>query len=143
MANYTARTRSNYFRVKDLEAFKQFIEGFTEDDLKVEQKRTETEPNRVAVFVTNPGGLPTHVHNAPEQEDPVEVDFLAALAAHLCEGEVAIFMEAGHEVWRYCYGVASAINSAGERRVVNLNDIYAYVEADLATDGVEVTRCQY
>ena len=73
-------------------------------------------------------------------EPEVELEILDVLEHHLQDGEVAVFMETGYCKMRYLTGIAFAINSEGEAREVNLNDIYDLAEE--LTDG-EVTRATY
>lgn len=46
------------------------------------------------------------------------------VAAHLVDGDVAVFLEVGAEKMRYLGGIAYAVNSQGESRTVSLEDIY-------------------
>jgi hypothetical protein len=75
-----------------------------------------------------------------ELGDPQDVDFVAELAAHLAEGEVAVLMQAGAEGLRYILGTALAIHSDGRLLTLELDDIYGRVKE---TWGVEPTPAEY
>ncbi|ROR76056.1 hypothetical protein SAMN06295974_3796 [Plantibacter flavus] len=46
------------------------------------------------------------------------------IASHLEAGQVAIFLEVGHEKMRFLSGSAVAVNASGETRSIELEDIY-------------------
>lgn len=132
MANYYADARSNYFRVKDEQAFRDALAPYEVEIVK----RNAVE----YALLANGGdcnGWPSWSVN--EQDEDVEIDFPALVAEHLADGEVAIFMEAGAEKLRYIVGQAIAINANGETRVVDLTDIY-----NLAAElGSRITPARY
>jgi hypothetical protein len=70
----------------------------------------------------NGGGLDYFTYD-DETGDEQEIEWVQILAKHLADGWVAIIMEVGHEKYRYFNGYAIAINSKGETRELNLNDI--------------------
>ncbi|MBS1808813.1 MAG: hypothetical protein JST84_11520 [Acidobacteria bacterium] len=120
MANYTAYFRSNYFAVKDVAQFQAFCAAFQLEMI------TDTENNQTLYgFLNegNEGGIPVTRYNEAT-DDWEEVDLLGELAAHLMEDYVAIVMEVGFEKMRYLIGMAHAVNAAGERMEVDLDEIY-------------------
>jgi len=130
MANYYCSCRTNYFEVKDLKAFKewcgqypvQFITG---------------DGNLVGLIGDDPNGGSWPTYNDDTDED---IAFAAELSEHLADNSVAILMEAGSEKSRYVIGYAVAINAAGERLVISIDDIYALVKTEW---GVVPTRAEY
>jgi len=134
MANYIATSRSNYFKVKDTEKFEDFcgeigVEMITQEDL--------------VGFLCNLddcGSLPSSIYNE-ETDDHDEIDLAQEVAKHLVKGEVAVFMESGHEKFRYVTGSASAVNWKGEEVFFNLEDIYERANKELG--GEHVTRAEY
>lgn len=118
MANYYATTRSNYFHVKDREAFDEFCSRCC-------HVTYEGDDDTVMVSADNGdcGGWPCY-----DMENDEDLDFPKALSAHLAEGEVAILMEVGSEKLRYLWGQSIAVRSDGEIRETNLNDIYKLAE---------------
>lgn len=135
MANYYGQFRSNYFRVKDLEAFKEWCEKY---DLQFFQRTQDPE----LVGFGNRGwehGFPEWI-STETIDGRVEVDLFQELAKHLQDNEVAIVMEVGQERLRYFTGYAIAVNAAGERLGIDLTDIYSLVEAEW---GVVPTQAVY
>ena len=136
MANYYGTTRTNYFRVKDADAFNKWIEQFSGIEII---KKDGT------VGLLFDDGMPTirwetEDADGNEQNDvEVEIDFMDELAEHLADDEVAVLQEAGAEKMRYINGYAIAINNKKETKQINLDDIYA-----LAKElGSNITKAEY
>jgi hypothetical protein len=148
MADWYGSARTNYFKVKDSEAFQA---AMTKLDLQIWPntqsahnalgERTEvTVPDSFALGgESDKGGWPSSIYDE-DTDDYIDVDIADLVASHLVDGEVAIFMECGAEKLRYITGNATAINSKGERRDIALSNIY-----DLAkelSDG-DITEASY
>ena len=136
MANYYSTSRTNYFRVKDNDAFNQWAEQFSGIEI-IEKDGT--------VGLLFDDGVPncrweTEDADGNEQNDvEVEIDFMDELAEHLADNEVAILQEAGAEKLRFINGYAIAINNKKETKQINLDDIYA-----LAKElGSNITKAEY
>lgn len=127
MANYTGSARTNMFRVKDIDAFK---EAAAEIGIGV----WVGDPTTGLVSAYNEdsdgGGWPTWIYREPPEDAPedfeedVEVDLAAFVAPHLADGSVSIFFEVGAEKLRYLIGTALAVNAAGETRFLSLDDMF-------------------
>ena len=131
MANFNGTARSNYFKVKDVEAFKAWVE--TIPDL-VCWEREGLYAIRSEDFDT--GCWPSTRYD-DEDED---LNLTGELAEHLAEGEVAVLMEAGAEKLRYISGWAVAVNHKGEEVSISLYNIYDLAEK---TFGVRPTDASY
>jgi len=141
MADWYGHARSNYFRVKDLNAFRKAMEPL--DDISIHGKgdRSEIlEDGFICLLVDNgdKGGWPAWLYNEVTDED-YEVELTKVIAEHLVDGDVAILMECGAEKLRYVTGWAVAVNSKGEEKGVSLDDIYQLA----ATLGPNVTPVSY
>ena len=132
MANYYSSARTNYFRVKDVDAFNTWIKEF-ENGYGVEVVSKE---DTFAILFDGESGVP----NSREVDgDYDHLDFIDELSQHLADDEVAILHESGAEKLRYINGFAIAINNKAERRTISLDDIYT-----LAKElGKNVTLAQY
>ena len=119
MANYCATARSNYFRVRNPEAFQNWVEslgGIFFDD-----------PKKGVGFYMEPGdGWP--LARLDDDGEYVEFDLTAELAEHLAEGEVAILMQSGAEKIRYITGTAWAVAWDGREICLGLDAIYELAE---------------
>jgi hypothetical protein len=132
--NYEATARSNYFRVKDEGAFRQWA-----DRLGLTVAATDLADGRyLAIWPFDGGPWPSTWHNIDTGEEG-ECDVVVELARHLHDDDVAILMEAGNEGSRFVAAVALAVNARGETRRVALEDIYEKAQ-EL---GTQVTRAEY
>lgn len=119
MANYYGKVRTNYFAVKDPEAFREDIMNYP-----VEMISQEEDGQMLFGFVdTDEGGLPNSTYNEETDED-TEILWEDLFTKHLADGWVAIILEVGSEKHRYFQGFASAYNNKGESVHLNLEDIY-------------------
>lgn len=119
MANYVAKVRTNYFKVKDADAWQAFCDRFELTNI-VDNQNGE----QLHGFMDNTlgNGIPHLVWDEKEQ-DHVEIDFLKEMAKHIEDGWVAVIVEIGSEKYRYLLGFAVAVNSKGESRQVTLDEI--------------------
>lgn len=138
MANYEAYVRSNYFRVKNEAAFRQWAEGLRLD-VPVDEKMPDGE-QRFAIYSNDVGGWPQW--REPERDEAGdEVDFVAELQDHLADDDVAILLEVGHEKLRYLGGSAQ-VCTPQEIRSVNLTEEAMRIARELSGDRA-VTSSEY
>ena len=135
MANYYETARSNYFLVKDVDAFKAELDG---SGLGIEVQQVG-ELTQVGLFAdTDQTGAFFGFYDHDNFES-IELDWEGIFKRHLVDNQVAIIMGAGSENLRYINGWAEAYNNKGEKRVINLGSIY-----DLAKElGSEITKAEY
>lgn len=131
MANYYEYARTNYFRVKDKEAFDAFINKIGGCEI------ADGEDGRIAVLFTDEC-VPSNRYDDATKEF-VEFDFMDELSTHLADGSVAILTAAGFEKLRYISGYADAINNKGERKSVNIYSIYEMSKSL----GSDITVAEY
>ena len=137
MANYVCTCRSNYFRVKDVKKFQEWV-GKYAVEMRINVENLALVPDEtLALFGTDPDGAGWPCFN-PETGE--QIDFFTEVSEHLKDGEVAIFMEAGHEKLRYVTGIAVAVNHKGDCTSVTLDDIYDRVRDEW---GVLPTKAAY
>lgn len=142
MTNWYGAARSNYFEVKDAEAFKQWVDntpslGYWQNG------------DSFAIYSDCPdsGGWPSGRYERVEEvddddftEDWVDIDLPDELSKHLTEGQVAVLMEAGAEKLRFISGWAVAVNHEGKTVMVSLSNIYDLAEKAF---GVTPTDASY
>lgn len=136
MANYIGQGRSNYFRVKDADAFRAEFEQY---GVEIIERAVDGEILYGFIDTDGDGGGLSWSRYNEETEDFEDIDYLDAVSKHLAEGEVCIIIETGSEKYRYLNGVAYAVNSKGESKVVSLTDIYEQAK-EL---GSNITQAQY
>lgn len=122
MANYYAAARTNYFRVKDKDKFveamglwygAEVIEGIGKKG------------NRLYGLLFDESGIPS---SKEVDGEIVDADIFNELKKHLPKGEVAIFMESGHEKLRYVTGYAIAVSPGRRDLCISIDDIYKTVK---------------
>lgn len=131
MANYYGFGRTNYFEVKDLEAFVAEVSA-------IPNIEAYGEGNRFCLLSNSEDGFVWSSYDEETEED-TEVDWADIFTRHLADGSVAIVMEIGNEKLRYLSGVAVAYNNKGESRDISLENIYTLAE-EL---GENITRATY
>jgi len=119
MVNYVGCARSNYFAVKNLEAFEKWMDVVPGAMLHA----AENDVGDALCCIVFEEGLPSDRFD-DEAEDYVEIDWVGGLQEHLVDGETVVFMEVGHEKMRYLSGNAWAIHSDGRELNLNLVDMY-------------------
>jgi len=136
MANYYAHCRTNYFKVKDPNAFSEAL-------LDVPDIMFEESDGAFMIWGNNPDGAgwPTMIFN-DETNDWDDFDLPLFVADYLADDSVAIFMEVGYEKIRYLVGYAIAVNSKGETRDVSIHDIYEKA-VELTNNPDNITAAEY
>jgi hypothetical protein len=144
MANYYATTRSNYFKVKDPEAFNAWAKRRC---LEVWNQRTEKgndrDPTMFAIASDDPDGAGwPHSSYDEETDEEEEFDIADELPTHLADKQVAILMEAGAEKQRYIIGYAIAVHANGKTAMLRLSNIYDLARKEFGED-IEMTECEW
>ena len=134
MATYMEMARSNYFKVKDKDAFKEFLGLFSGLDL------IEDDQGRVGFLAHD--GLPLDLIVDEETGEDDHIDFVGELAGHLVDGEVAVVQVIGWEKMRYLSAYATAINNKLDQVNVDISDIFPLAK-ELTSRPDDVTACQY
>jgi hypothetical protein len=136
MANWYGSARSNYFRVKDRDAFLNWADSHGLGVFKNEESQ-----DLFAVHggeSTDDGSWPSY-----DVEGDTEIDLVAELAQHLPKGQIAVLMEIGAEKLRYLTGVAIAINHKGRVVELTLSDIYRKASRSFRVAETEITQATY
>jgi hypothetical protein len=134
MANYYETARTNYFLVKDAEAFKKECSFIGDSEVVTQERDGKT---YFGILGSQEYGFPVWLRD--ENEDEIEIDWEEFFKRHLADDEVAIVMGAGSEKIRYVNGWAVAYNNKGEAVSINLDDIYDKAK----TLGSNITHASY
>lgn len=144
--NYYGKARTNYFLVKNADAFQAWaktLPGVTLVTQNDEKDEAITPNTRFALLSDECDGWPSYrVADDDTSKIDEEVDIIDDIIPFLAENEVAIFMETGHEGMRYLVGTATAVNDKGEVRQISLSNIYEMAKT-LVPAGTEVTEATY
>jgi hypothetical protein len=139
MANYIAQARSNYFAVKNEEAFLADIQK-----CNVELITNKTEDGQTLYgFMDDESGDGMDSWYAwsadDEDEDSTELTWGEFFQKHLADGWVAIITEIGSEKYRFLNGYSTAYNNKGEEKFISLDHI-----VELAKElGDNITTATY
>lgn len=96
MANYESVTRSNYFHVKDEDAFSKFMDTVSGDDMHCWSDKDE-DGNTLHAF-----GCDGSIYGVPNGAEDNDFDlFLSELQKHIAPEDAVILMQSGHEKLRY------------------------------------------
>lgn len=138
MANFYGQARSNYFAVKDEEAFRTAI---AELPIRLIEKKNEADDTNLFGFLDADEDGQADVWSIWDEvkEEQVEIDWSEFFKKHLADDWVAVIISVGWEKYRYFQGDVVAFNNKGESKTINLDTIYEIV-GDL---GANVTHASY
>lgn len=125
MADWYGAARTNYFPVKDAEAFQAWIAT-----APLRAAKHESEDLWTVLSEDQFGGWPAFVYSQDDEDDdsePCEFDIVEQLAPHVAHGRIVICMETGAEKLRSLTGIATAfrVTASGIERIdLALSDIY-------------------
>ena len=132
MATYCCAYRTNYFKVKNNEKFKEFMTHVYAEDLEVFHKKDEN-GNELYGF-GGYGGISGYFNNENEYEDSDEAwdnaydNLIDGLAKQVAENDAILLFEVGNEKLRYVVGSVAVITSKG------------YEYRDITNVGVEIAK---
>ena len=116
--NFECTTRSNYFRVKDEDAFRAFMNTVAGDDLDVWEKHLDGQK----LFAFGAYGVIYGVASDDDEDCEEDYDaFLDGLKSHVVEDDAIIIMQAGNEGLRYVVGDATVITTK-DVQYINIDD---------------------
>lgn len=117
MANYVSTTRTNYFHVKDVEAFRAFMDNGSGDNLKLWDEKDD-KGDTVFAF-----GCEGSIYGIQNEDENDNYDlFIENLQEYIADNDAVILTETGHEKLRYVSGY-SAIITGSDIQHVNLDDM--------------------
>lgn len=126
--------RTNYFRVKDLEAFKAGLAGYD-----VEIVTSKRHPDYIALLAPEGSDFLDHIETEDGDFQPFNLH--EYVWKHLDSDSVVIFMSGYILKDASVSGLAAAYNAKGESRRLDLDDIYTLAKELLSTD-IEPTRAE-
>lgn len=145
MANYCCATRTNYFHVKDPEAFQRFMDGVVscEDSVSV-WSETDRDGDLVFGFGCYSPILGVKPEDADQDADfDYDYDeFVNGLADHVAEDDAIIILESGNEKLRYLVGSAMVITSK-QSEYLDIATVAAEAAAEMLKNPSWKTRVAY
>ena len=121
MANFVGKTRTNYFAVKDVEAFKAELSKYPVEIITKEQDGVT-----LYGFIDrddNGGGNVDFYYDEEAENNSDDIDWLEFFQRHLEDDWVATIVTVGWEKYRYLSGHAVSYNNKLEGFHLDLADI--------------------
>lgn len=140
MANYYGQARTNYFRVKDAEAFLAEMSTLPVQVITDEHKDTGETLYGFMDDSHDGAGLSWSTWDDETDED-IEINWIEILGKHIAPGWSAILMEVGHEKYRYLNAYAVVVTESGFKEL-NLENL-AHDVARAELDAEHVTSVSY
>ena len=144
MANYCCATRTNYFRVKDPDAFRTFMSNVHTDEGRLDIWEEEKDGHTVFGFGGYGQILGIPIYDDPD-ECPYDYDyeeFVNGLADHIADDDAVIVLESGNEKLRYLVGSAMVVTSK-DSRYMEINDLAAKAAAEMLGNPEWRTQLAY
>lgn len=151
MANYSCAVRTNYFHVKDDEAFRRLMETVRgcEDTVHVWEDKDATGKT---VFGFGSYGeiagivIPNNEDSESEYDEyDVECDydeFIKRLQNIVADDDAIIIFESGHENLRYLVGCATILTST-DCQYLNITDFAEETASQMLRNLSWCTKCEY
>lgn len=123
MADYICAVRTNYFRVKDEENFREFASKIRSENNDLEIWEKEDENGKTMFGFGCCSRLIGVIPEVGYTEDPDSAygEFLDGLQENVAEDDAVIIYEVGREKLRYLGGYATVITSK-ERIILSISD---------------------
>ena len=138
MANWNGIARTNYVKIKDIDALMKFVDG-----LPIEVHPHPAAENFVCFApADNDTGDFDHYYSDDDDGNDEYWDW-THIAEHSVEGQVLIVMTVGHEKSRYLTGYASAITWDGRVTDVSIDDIYEKAVREFGVERETIAQCTY
>lgn len=144
MANYCCTIRTNYFHVKDDDAFRALMNRVYGCEDSVELWEEKDKDGRTVFGFGTYGGI-SGLRDADDDDtdDNSSYDnFIDKLQASVADDDAIIILEAGNEKMRYVIGSATIITSSSYK-YMDITNLAAELAAEMLQNPSWQTRCKY
>ena len=146
MANYTCKIRTNYFHVKDEEAFRALMARVYGEEAPIRVFEDTDEQGRPVFGFGCNGGIAgvknAHCDEDDDVDDSAYDEFIDELKKLITEDDAIIIMESGHENLRYVQGLAHVITH-DEERWLDIRKLAVQAAKDMLQNPNYTTKCDY
>ena len=146
MANYTCKIRTNYFHVKDEEAFRALMARVYGEEAPIRVFEDTDEQGRPVFGFGCNGGIAgvknAHCDADDDVDDSAYDEFIDELKKLITEDDAIIIMESGHENLRYVQGLAHVITH-DEERWLDIRKLAVQAAKDMLQNPDYTTKCDY
>lgn len=146
MANYIAKTRTNYFHVKDVDAAKEVLNHLFFSERKADVW-TDADQNGEVTFAFGGDGMlkgiiPEGVSPYDCDDDSIYEEAICALQSIVADNDAIIIMEVGHERMRYLIGRALIVTKE-DTGYVDMQNVVTQEAAQMLKNPNWSTKCDY
>lgn len=146
MAEYICTTRTNYFHVKDPDAFRAFM-GRVYGSMDSVSLWQDLDKDGKPVFGFGAHGAISGLKNAEaDNDDTLDEsaydELIRGLQEHVAEDDAVILLEAGHEKLRYVTGSATIL-TCGDHAHIDLACAAAKKASEMLGNPDWQTKCDY
>lgn len=141
MANYCCTIRSNYFHVKDDEAFRALMDRVYGCEDSVELWEERDKDGRTVFGFGAYGGI-SGLRDLDGDNDDSYDDFIDRLQESVADDDAIIILESGNEKMRYVVGSATIITST-ECRNMDITDLATKQASEMLNNPSWKTQCEY
>lgn len=143
MANYECTVRTNYFHVKDEEAFRELVKGIVSDYGIELFERNDSDGKKLFGFGSYGSLNGIRKDNAEDDDKYDEEDVLyQKLQSCVAEDDAVIILAAGNEKLRYVTGDAVCITH-DKIEYLDLTRLAMAKAAEMLNDPLYSTVCEY
>lgn len=142
MANYCCTIRTNYFHVKDDEAFRALMSRAygCEDSVELWEDKDEN-GKTVFGFGTYGGISGLRDLDDGDIDDSSYDNFIDCLQESVADDDAIIILESGNEKMRYVIGSATIITGS-EHKYIDITDIATKEAAEMLNNPLWKTKCK-
>lgn len=144
MADYICAVRTNYFRVKDEENFREFASKIRSENNDLEIWEKEDENGEIVFGFGCCSRLSGVIPEVGYTEDPDSAygELLDGLQENVAEDDAVIIYEVGREKLRYLGGYATVITSK-ERIILSISDFAVKQARSMLNNQEWITQSSY
>lgn len=145
MAEYNCTVRTNYFRVKNPDTFRDFMAHVQGNESPIELWENTDDSGHPVFGFGCYGSIFGYVEDADEEDEDADIaydTFIDALSCHVAEDDAIIIFEAGNEKLRYVVGSATVITNK-DVKYLNVQRLAVEMAGKLLNNPDFDTECEY
>lgn len=136
MPNYRVNTRTNWFRVKNVDKFMTWLKRFGSQIYMQASMKKGKDTYFVLIGNCECGEFPFNTELDNDNEP--QIDFMDHIAKHFLSNEdIMIVLESGAEKMNYIGGIAVAYNSRGLTTYITLDSIYELAQKEFPNQQIQ------
>ena len=142
MADFVGAVRTNYFRVKDEEKFRQLMERVYPGVYVFEKEGANGKQFGFGAYESIAGIKLAAIDEDPDAQESAFDEFIRCLQECVAEDDAIILIEAGHEKLNYVTGKAEIITTT-DYRYADISNVAMGIAAEMLNNPRWETTCEY